>query len=313
MEELRILMLCCSRFAYPAMQQLAYFKQLSAVIIPSHCKEMIEETQQALQQAGVPVIIATKREFEKQVKDVIDKYNINMGVVLTFSYIIPPSVFNMPAKGFYNFHPGLLPAYRGADPIFHQIKNREKFTGVTVHKIDEGADTGEIVLLEKMQLMQEDTYGVLAEKLAQLSAKLLGTLTKILSLGFTAPSKPQDENKAVYYPEQTLPELAIDWKSMDAMAIVALINACNPHNKGAATKINNKMIRVLCAENYGSEATIHPSAGTVITIEDDYMEVATINNQILKINFLSMDEGFLPPYYLRQLGLIPGMCFENIF
>lgn len=234
-----------------------------------------------------------------------------MGVVLTFSYIIPRSVFDLPAKGFYNFHPGLLPAYREADPIFHQIKNQEKFAGVTVHKLDEGADTGEIVLLEKIQLMQEDTYGILSEKLAQLAGKLMDTLTKILSLGFVARSKPQDESKAKYYPVQSLNELAINWHAMDAGNIIALLNACNPHNKGAATKINNKIIRFLYAEKYGTQHQLPP--GTIINIEDDYIEAATISNEVLKISFLCIDEGFLPPSYLKQLGLSKGMCFENIF
>jgi len=313
MEDLKVILLCSSRFAFPVMQHLAYFNQLGAVVIPAHCKEMIEETKQALKPTDIPVIVTGKKDFEEQAITAIEKYAINVGLVLTFSYIIPRSVFSLPVKGFYNVHPGPLPAYRGVDPIFHQIKNREKYAGVTIHKVDDDADTGEIVLQEKIQLLSHDTYGLLAEKLAQVAAKLVGTLTTILSMGFTAPSKPQDESKAHYYEKQSLNEIAIDWHTMDADEIIALINACNPHNKGAASKINNKIIRLLQAEKYDNDAAQPQPAGTILSIDDDSMEIAVTKGNLLKVSFIYIDEGFLTPFYLRQMGLSPGVAFENLF
>jgi methionyl-tRNA formyltransferase len=313
MEDLKVILLCSSRFAFPVMQHLTYFNQLGVVVIPAHCEEMIEETKQALKTTDIPVIVTAKQDFEEQAITAIEKYAINVGLVLTFSYIIPRSVFSLPVKGFYNVHPGPLPVYRGVDPIFHQIKNREKFAGVTIHKVEEGTDTGEIVLQEKIQLLSHDTYGLLAEKLAQVAAKLVTTLTKILSMGFTAPSKPQDESKAHYYEKQSMNEFAIDWHTMDADEIIALINACNPHNKGAASKINNKIIRLLQAEKYDNDAAQPQPAGTILSIDDDSMEIAVTKGNLLKVSFIYIDEGFLTPFYLRQMGLSPGVAFENLF
>ena len=313
MEDLKILLLCCSRFAFPAMQEFVFHKQLGAVIIPSHCKEMINETEAALKGTDIPVIIVAKGDLEKKALQVISEQNINIGFVFTFSFLIPAKVYSATTKGFYNVHPGSLPAYRGADPIFYQIKNREPFAAVSIHIIDDGADTGAIVLQENIRLSVDDTYGMLEEKLSYLAIKLAGTLLKIISLGFALQSKQQDESKAHYYDIQELHELTIDWKLMGADDIIALMNACNPYNKGAATRLNNKIIRLLVAGKYDIGAPDQASPGTIISIDDNRMDVAVINNELLSISFLYIDEGFVTPSYLIRSGVRKNMMFQNVF
>lgn len=312
-EDIKILLLCCSRFAFPAIHHFAYFNQLGAVLIPDHLNELIEQAKDMLKSTGIPVITSGKKELEEKACAAIEQYRINLGLVITFSFMIPRKVFSLPAKGFFNIHPGPLPAYRGADPIFHQVKNREKYAGVAIHKVDEGTDSGDVVLQEKIPLHSDDTYGLLSEKLALLAVKLTGTLINILSMGFAAPAKPQDESRAHYYPKQSEKELAIDWLTQDAHSIMALINACNPHNKGAASKINAKLIRLLQSESipYGHSEPQLP--GTILSLNDEYMDIAVIGGQALRVKFIFIEEGFLTPGPLRQLGLAPGMRFENIY
>lgn len=311
MEELKVLMLCCSRFAYPAMHLLAYAGQLKAVVIPMHCEDMYNETLQLLKETSIPVYSFTKKEFAEETIKLITEKEINLGLVLTFSYIIPRSVFQIPAKGFYNVHPGPLPQYRGADPIFHQIKNQEKFAGVTIHELDEGMDSGDIVLMEKIILQHTDTYGIMETKLANLAQKQVETLSRILAMGFAMPSKKQDEKKANFYKKQELEELTIKWEVMNADAIVALVNACNPYNKGAATMINNKLIKLLSAEKNEGENSKNLQPGTIMALDDDVMEVVAIKNESVLIRFIYLDEGFVTPGYLKQMGLVAGMCFDS--
>ena len=135
MNEIKVILLCGNRFALPAMQQLFFFNQLKAVAIPAHCEEMIEQTQVALLNTGIPVLILTKESFVLQLENAIKQNQINLGLIMTFSYKIPASVYSLPEKGFYNVHPGLLPGYRGADPIFQQIRNQEKFAGYNYSSI----------------------------------------------------------------------------------------------------------------------------------------------------------------------------------
>src|SRR5882757_3740068 len=242
MNNLKILLVCSSRFALPSMRDLVYSQQLAAVIIPAHCKEMAEEVQQLLAATGIPVILVTQQNNEAELKKAIKKYDSALVFMMTYSYKITKAVYELPAKGFYNFHSGPLPESRGADPIFQQIKNREKYAGVTVHKVDEGMDTGPVVIKEMLRTDAADTYGILNNKLAELAAKLAGVLIKMASFDIAIPSKPQDETKARYFTRQKSKEITINWETMDADTIIALINACNPWNKGAVTSINNKII-----------------------------------------------------------------------
>jgi methionyl-tRNA formyltransferase len=310
MEELNILLLCSSRIALPVIQQLAYFQQLKGLLIPDYAKDLIAETKQLLANTTIPVTVVTKRNFAETATALIREKEINTGLVFTFGFIIPPAVFQKPVKGFFNIHPGPLPQYRGADPVFYQIKQREKYAAITIHKLDEGLDSGDIVMSEKISLSATDTYGMLEMKLGILAQKQVETLTKILSMGFLPPAKKQDELKAHFYRRQEHREFTILWNKMTADDIIALINACNPYNKGAVTKINNKIIRLLHAEKQVGGNDKKAPAGTILYIDEERIEAAAINNDVLIIDFLSIDEGFVRPFVLQQMGLAAGMCFD---
>jgi|CXWL01.1.fsa_nt_gi methionyl-tRNA formyltransferase len=307
MSEPKVIALCGSRFALPALQQLVFFKQLKVVAIPENCEEMIENTKLVLTGTGIPVMVLQKKTFEKKITEAIKTHEVDTGLILSFSYKIPPSVYQLPLKGFYNVHPGLLPAYRGADPVFQQIRNKEKNAGVTIHKVDHDFDTGPVVISEMIRLNPEDTYGILNEKLSYTAAKLTGTLLKLLSFDITIPSRTQDESKAVYYRKQVAADVSINWQVMDAATIIALVNACNPWNKGAVTKLNNKVIRILEASCTDWPQMPEKIPGTIIAIDDRGLVVAALNNQAVFVQLIYIDEGFLLAKRLKQFGVMPGV------
>jgi len=312
MNELKVILLCSNRIALPAMQQLFFFNQLKAVAIPAHCKEMIEQTQAALLNTGIPVLILTKEGFVQQLKDAIKQSQVNLGLIMTFSYKIPASVYSLPEKGFYNVHPGLLPEYRGADPIFQQIRNQEKFAGITIHQLDEGIDTGNIVLKERIPLDITDTYGMLTTKLSNLAAAQIGVLIKLMGFDLPIHSKQQDERKARYFDRQTEWDITIQWEDMDASSIIALINACNPWNKGAVAKINNRVIRLLAVEKIMDNSSVLKEAGYIIALNEDGMAVSTINDQAILVKIVYVEEGFLLASHLKRLGVASESRFEII-
>jgi len=310
MAEVKIILLCTTRFALPALKELAFFKLLAAVAIPRHCDEMIENTDAVLTGTGIPVIELDKETFAERLREAIVENDINLGLVMTFSYKVPSSIYNMPAKGFYNIHPGPLPQYRGPDPVFQQLKNKEKHAGVTVHKLDDGMDTGPVVISEMLKVETWDTYGLLTTKLANLAAKLTGTLVKLASLDISIPLKQQDETKAGYFKRQQAEDVTINWQTMDADSVIALINACNPWNKGAVTKMNNQVIRLLDAEKLQGNSSLYKEPGYITAIEENGMIVSTIHDQAIRVRIVYADEGFLPAYHLRLLGGAPGKRFE---
>lgn len=309
MSEPRVIALCGNRFALPALQQLAFLKQLVAVAIPEQFEEMIENTKMILTGANIPVVELPQKTWIKKITEAIKTHTVDTGLMLTFPYRIPSSLYKLPAKGFYNVHPGLLPAYRGPDPIFQQIRNKEKNAGVTIHKLDDDINTGPVVVSEKVGLDPDDTYGILSEKLSYTAAKLTGTLLKLLSFDLEIPSRPQDESKAKHYQKQVDRDVCINWQVMDASTIIALINACNPWNKGAITKLNNKIIRVMEAYCTDLAATPAQIPGTIIAIDERGLIVAALNNQSVCVQLIYIDEGFLLAQRLKQFGVMPGAKF----
>jgi methionyl-tRNA formyltransferase len=310
MNELKVILLCSNRFALPAMQQLFFFNQLNTVAIPAHCKEMIEQTQAALQNTGIPVLILKKESFVEQLQETIKQNQVNLGLILTFSHKIPASVYSLPVKGFYNVHPGLLPEYRGVDPIFQQIRNQEKFAGITIHQLDDGIDTGEIVIKEKLPLEITGTHGMLTTKLSNLAAAQIAVLIKLMGFNVPIHSKLQDETKARYFDRQTEWDVSIHWEDMDASSIVALVNACNPWNKGAVAKINNRVIRLLEVEKLMENSSGQNEAGYIIKLNEDGLFVSTINDEAILVRIVYVEEGFIPASRLSRLGVAPGARFE---
>lgn len=311
MAEPRILLLCSSRFAVLSMQSMIFFKQLAVVCVPSHCDEMIEGTKQLLKDTGVPLVILRRNSFEKKLIELIGKYKIDTGMIITFSFKLPASVYKLPANGFYNIHPGPLPQYRGMDPVFQMIRKREKNAGVTLHKVDSDFDTGPVVINEMIRLDPNDTHGMLNEKLAMVAAKLTGVLIKLLGLGIEIPLKVQDESKAVYYKKHGQADVCINWHVMEARSVIALINACNPWNKGAITKLNGKIIRLMEAAWIESPGT-EQLPGTILGIDDRGIIISSLNNEAVLASLIYMDEGFLLGKRLLQWGFRPGARFSHV-
>lgn len=305
----RVGLLCSTRFAFPAMQELVFFKQLAFVAVPRNRREIVENVQALLKDSGIPILELERKSFVAALSEAIKKYDVNLGLVMTFGYLIPPAVYDLPLKGFFNVHPGPLPAYRGADPVFRQICNREKQAGVSIHKLDEGFDTGPVVLTQMIKMDSLDTHGILTSKLAQLAAGMLRVLLKLAAFDLKIPSKPQQDG-AVYYALQGANDITINWQEMDADTIIALIHACNPWNKGAVVKFNNRIIRILDAEKKTFANGEDKTPGMVSVSEDNTVLVSTLNNDAVKLNIVYLDEGFLNASRLIDIGLRTGSCFE---
>lgn len=313
MGETKVILLCGSRMAMQVLQNLVFFKQLVAVVIPVSCKEFALEVQGLLKESGIPVVTVTKKNYSTKLQQIIKKYDAALGLIVTFPYKLPASVYMLPEKGFFNFHPGPLPAYQGPDPMFQQIKNREEYAGGTIHKVDDDFDTGQLILSERIRLSVDDTHGTLITKLAGLAAGMIDVLIKMAGFGITIPSRPQNLKKAVYYKRQSAPDITINWHTMNADTIIALVNACNPWNKGAVTKCNQKIIRILQAEKTEPANTMTATdPGMILAIEKDGVIVSTNSHVQLKVRLIYIDEGFLSAARLNELGFFAGNRFENL-
>jgi methionyl-tRNA formyltransferase len=131
-------------------------------------------------------------------------------IVAAYGRILPPAVLRLPRYGCINVHASLLPKYRGAAPIHRAIINGEKETGITTMMMDEGLDTGDILLQEAVPIAEEDTAGTLHDRLAKLGAEVLVKTLELLAAGKLTP-RPQDHALATYAPALSRADEEIDW------------------------------------------------------------------------------------------------------
>tara|TARA_B100000795_G_scaffold231142_1_gene188864 strand:+ start:249 stop:1163 length:915 start_codon:yes stop_codon:yes gene_type:complete len=171
----------------------------------------------------------------------IKELNPDIIFVIAYGYILPKEIIEIPKFGCFNFHGSILPKYRGAAPIQRAIIAGEKTTGVTVIKVDQGLDTGDIVLDASIEITDEDTYQDLEKKLSQLSKNILPMFFEKLATNTKMIS--QDNTQATYAEKINKIEAKIDWQD-DAQLINQKIRAFNP-NPGAWFELEGKRIKIM--------------------------------------------------------------------
>ncbi|MDH4469989.1 MAG: methionyl-tRNA formyltransferase [Verrucomicrobiae bacterium] len=149
-------------------------------------------------------------------------------VIVTMSYgkIVPPEILTLPTHACLNIHASLLPRHRGASPIQSAIIAGDTHSGITIMYMDEGLDTGDILLTKKIPITSRETSGTLSEHLAELSPIALLEALDLLKKG-SAPRFPQTENERSITHRIHYEDAALDWSS-SAITVERLIRAMNP-------------------------------------------------------------------------------------
>jgi methionyl-tRNA formyltransferase len=201
-------------------------------------------------------------------------------VVVAFR-ILPKEVFTIPKHGTVNIHASMLPRYRGAAPIHRAIEAGDAETGVTVFRIDEGVDTGEIILQSKVSINDTETTPELYERLSLLGADVLRESLDMLA-GGNVSTLVQQPAGATRAPKLSRQEGRIDW-NLPAPAIFNKIRAFKPF-PGTYFFINGKRINVEWGIFIADAAPLGASPGTVLNARGDYIDVQCGNDTILRIS-----------------------------
>ncbi|MEW5763135.1 MAG: methionyl-tRNA formyltransferase [Bacillota bacterium] len=162
-------------------------------------------------------------------------------VVVAFGQILPREILLLPPAGCINVHASLLPRYRGAAPIHRAVINGEKETGVTTMFMDEGLDTGDIILQAALPIGPDDNVGVVHDRLARLGSELLVRTLELVAAG-QAPRTPQDQALATYAPPLRPEDEVIDW-TRPAAAIKNLVRGLDPW-PGARTTLDGRVLKI---------------------------------------------------------------------
>jgi len=150
----------------------------------------------------------------------------DISAVVAYGHILPQKIIDLPKLGTLNIHASLLPLLRGAAPIQAAIRQGLTETGVTVMRVVQALDAGPMLFKATTQIFEDETYGELRERLAELGALTLVEALTLISLG-KAKETPQDDARATYAPKVTRESSRINWKD-SALEISRLIRASDP-------------------------------------------------------------------------------------
>lgn len=170
-----------------------------------------------------PTKVRNNAEFLAQMREV----NPDVIVVVAYGKILPKELLEIPKLGCINVHGSLLPKYRGAAPIQWAVLNGEKETGITTMFMNEGMDTGDMLLTAKVEIGEDETTGELWDRLAKVGAELLVQTLKQVEAG-TIQRTVQKDEEATYAPILEKEMAKIDWENQDAQMIHNLIRGLNP-------------------------------------------------------------------------------------
>jgi methionyl-tRNA formyltransferase len=209
-------------------------------------------------------------------RDIIEGRNPDLLVVVAFGRVIPADLLELPHFKAINVHASLLPKYRGPAPIQWAIINGEKETGVTTMLMDEGLDTGDILLQQAIPISPEDTSATLHDKLAREGACLLLETMENLTTGKLIPIV-QDPSKATYVPMLEKKDGHINWER-SAKDIANFIRGINPW-PGAFTFCGDTRLKIYKSKCLDKES--HAAPGTVLMSFPDEILVATGKGTLL--------------------------------
>jgi len=212
-------------------------------------------------------ILQPARIKDQQATEEIRDFASDVIVVVAYGQILQRDVLEIPRLACLNLHASLLPRWRGAAPIQATIAAGDCETGITTMYMDEGLDTGDILLQRSVEILPNDTGGSLHDRLAQIASEALLESLRLLSAG-NAPRIAQDNARATYAPKLKREHGLIDW-SESAEAIDRKIRAYNPW-PGAFMKVDLQNLKVFSA----SVVDLNGQPGEVLRSDKDLV-VAT--------------------------------------
>ena len=240
------------------------------------------------QTAGVPVL---QPERIRRAVDDLAALRPDIAIVIAYGQILPRSVLEVPKYGCLNVHTSLLPLYRGAAPIQAAIRAGDGETGVTIMFMDEGLDTGDILLAERVSIAPGETGGSLHDKLALLAPAALERALDLIAAGDPRRNS-QDNSRASHIGKLIREHGHIDW-SMNAVEIERTIRAYNPwpgtfcllpSDDGKPQQLKVHASRVV-------EGEVCPVGGTIVSADPKTGLIVSCGSGLLELTEVQAEGG----------------------
>ena len=272
----RILFMGTPEFAVPSLELLAgnAWPLIGVVTQPDRPKGrgqrlVASPVKEAAERRGLPVLQPEKvraPEFLETFRGLAP----DMVVLVAFGQILPKAIIDGPSLGCINVHPSLLPKYRGAAPMNWALIRGEAKTGVTIMRMDEGVDSGDILLQEETPIEPGETYDHLHDRLAVLGARCLLRALEGLAAG-TVQRTPQDHSQATLAPRLKKEDGRI-WWAVPAREIAYFVAGLSSV-PGAFTHLDGRVLKVYAVE-YEEGFPGREAPGTIVGATPRGLQVA---------------------------------------
>ncbi len=263
---------------------------------------------EAAMELGLPVY-QPKKVRDPEFLEVLKELNPEVIVVVAFGQLIPKAILELAPYGCINVHASLLPKYRGAAPIQWAVIDGEAETGVTIMRMDEGLDTGDMISKVTVPVLADETGGSLFDKLSEAGAKLLVETLPSLEDGTAVFEKQPEESPTAYAGMIKKSMGDLDW-TRPAEELERLIRGLNPW-PSAYTKMDGKTLKIWKAQVLEEEREEDYMPGTILLTEQQEFMVQT-GKGILKITELQLEgkkrmdtSSFLRGYHLEGGKVLP--------
>ena len=258
----RIVLFCATRRGYLFLKKLIEISPDSEIYVFSFREEPWEpsffDDIRGLITANGGQFFETKQLDSDKIVSLWEHTPIDIMLVVSWRYMIPATIYSMSRSGTYVFHDSLLPKHRGFSPTVWAICNGEKYTGVTLFKIAEEVDAGDIVDQITVPIGPEDTIADVMDQLTQAYLDLLVKNINGLANG-SIKLRPQDHSRATYTCKRLPADNKINW-SLSCESIYNLIRAVSLPYPGAYTYFSGRKLQVWIAERV---ANIHKYVGKI--------------------------------------------------
>lgn len=228
-------------------------------------------------------VIQPKRMKDEEVIAKIKEINPDLIVVVAYGKILPKEIIDIPKYGIINVHSSLLPKYRGASPIHSAILNGDKESGVSIMYIEEGLDSGDVILKETCEITEDDTLGTLHDRLKELGAIGLEKALKLIEAEEVKAEK-QDDSKATFVKPITKEQAKIDWNNTKEV-IFNQIRGLNPFPGAYTHNEKNENIKIYKSEKLEKEYDGENGTVVEMTKKGPVVKVANGALRLLEIKF----------------------------
>ncbi len=259
--------------------------------------------QRALQM-GIPV----HQHKTLKTPEVLEQFTAlqaDLAILAFVTQIVPPPVFNAPRFGSICFHPSLLPKYRGRSAINWALINGEKKTGISLFWVDQGIDTGPLLLTKEVEVDPDETTGTIYfNKLFPVGVEAIAEAVDLIKAG-NPPRVVQDESLANYDPPCGDEHARIDW-TKPGLTVYNLIRGCDPQ-PGAHATWQGKMVRFYDCRLRNEATTAAP--GQVLEIGAEDVNIAVPGGVLIAKKVRGEGGKIAAAEFAKQTGLTVGAQF----